>query len=93
VTRKPLEELDLVHEDEPKIAPKNPNEPRNEPRNEPESQILEIIGSNPSTSYEELVQLTQKSRSSIMRQIARLKASGRLKRIGPKKGGHWDIVE
>lgn len=28
----------------------------------------------------------------VEKQIAALKAEGRLKRIGPDKGGHWQVV-
>lgn len=87
VTRKPMEELDLVETDAPK------NEPENEPKNDLESRILEFIGSNPLVTYDELAQLTGKGRSSIMRIITGLKAAGRLERIGSKKGGHWKIIE
>jgi predicted HTH transcriptional regulator len=29
----------------------------------------------------------------VEKQIAKLRKDGRLKRIGPAKGGHWDVVE
>lgn len=74
-------------------ASKSANEPRNEPRNDIERQILEFIGSNSKISYDDLAQLTQKGRSSIMRTIARLKSMGLLKRVGPKKGGHWETIK
>jgi ATP-dependent DNA helicase RecG len=97
VARKPVEELDLEAENAPGNTPGKPGEPRNEPRNEPktdpEGQILEILGSRPEASYDELAELTLKGRSSIMRHIARLKARGRLKRVGPKKGGHWEVIK
>lgn len=67
--------------------------PINAPINGLQSQILAFIGSNPRVSYEVLAQLTQKDRSSIMRHIAKLKALGRLRRVGSKKSGHWEIME
>ena len=33
------------------------------------------------------------SRRAVAKQIAILKESGQLRRIGPDKGGHWEIVE
>jgi len=101
VFRKPPEELDLVNENEPNNKPINlgtpKDEPESEPKNEPEKntehKILEVLGSHPDMSYDDLARFTRKGRSTIMRQIARLKASGRLKRVGPKKGGHWEILE
>ena len=32
------------------------------------------------------------TRSTIQKHLANLKASGRLRRIGPDKGGHWEVV-
>ena len=32
------------------------------------------------------------NRSAIQKQIAKLKAAGRLRRVGPDKGGHWEVV-
>lgn len=89
VTRKPVDALDLVEAD----APKSLDEPKNKPKTDPDGKILEIIGSRPDVSYDELAELIRKGRSSIMPQIAKLKALGRLKRVGPKKGGHWEVIE
>ena len=33
------------------------------------------------------------NRSAIPKHLAKLMASGRLRRIGPDKGGHWVVVE
>ena len=33
------------------------------------------------------------NRSAIQKHLAKLKASGRLRRVGPDKGGHWEVVE
>ena len=97
VFRKPPEELDLENENEPDNKPINLGIPKHEPENEPEKntehRILEVLGSHPDMSYDDLARFTRKGRSTIMRHIARLKASGRLKRVGPKKGGRWEILE
>ena len=29
----------------------------------------------------------------VEKQIAALKAAGRLRRVGPAKGGHWEVVQ
>jgi predicted HTH transcriptional regulator len=29
----------------------------------------------------------------IKKQIEKLKASGRIKRVGPDKGGHWEVIK
>ncbi len=33
------------------------------------------------------------NRSAIQKQISRLKAAGRLRRVGPDKGGHWEVLK
>lgn len=100
VTRKPVEDLDLVDADAPIKAPETQIEPKNdgfEPRKELKkdfgSQILGFIGSNPMVTYDELAHLAGKGRSSVMRIIADLKTAGRLERIGSKKRGIWKIIE
>ena len=73
------------------------NAPVNAPVNAPEPslqvQLLNLVLSNPHLSYDKLAALTQKDRTTIMRNMAKLKAQGRLKRIGPAKGGHWKVIE
>jgi len=94
---KPAEELDLANVgapravNEPRIAPTNA--PINAPINVLQRQIIEFIRSDPATSYDDLAQSTKKDRTTIMRHIAKLKTFGLLKRIGPNKGGHWEILE
>jgi len=33
------------------------------------------------------------SRRAIAKQIDKLKKEGKLKRIGPDKGGHWEVLD
>ena len=73
------------------------NAPVNAPVNASELslqvQLLNFVLSNPHLSYNQLAALTQKDRTTIMRNVAKLKAQGRLKRIGPAKGGYWQVIE
>lgn len=100
VTRKPVEELDLMVADAPinevtkSNAPKNaPINDRDAPKNLLHQQILDFIRSNPEISYDDLARLTGKNRTTVMRNISKLKTLGFLKRIGSKKSGHWEIIE
>lgn len=54
--------------------------------------ILSIISHKPEVSASELVVLTGFSRQGIEWNLKKLKADGRLHRIGPDKGGHWEIL-
>jgi ATP-dependent DNA helicase RecG len=104
VTRKPVAELDLVEADAPGDRPGKPIAPKNAPKsgenasiNAPKNlihrQILDFIRSNPEISYDNLARLTGKDRTTVMRNISKLKTLGFLKRIGSKKTGHWEIIE
>ena len=55
--------------------------------------IIGLIMENPSISHDALAEQLGRARSSIIEQIAKLKSLGRLRRIGPDKGGHWEIVK
>ncbi len=46
----------------------------------------------PKITYAQLVNITGKSRDSIRKNINSLKKAGLIKRIGPDKGGHWQII-
>jgi len=55
--------------------------------------IMELVSSNPRTTFAEMVARLQISRSAIQKHITHLKDAQRLRRIGPDKGGHWEIVK
>lgn len=69
------------------------NAPINAPINEFQEQLLNAIRSNPAISYDELAQLVQKDRTTVRRNIGKLKAAGFLKRSGSRKTGHWEIID
>ncbi len=54
--------------------------------------IIALIKENPSISHDDLSERLGRARSTIIEQISKLKASGRLRRVGPDKGGHWEVV-
>ena len=54
--------------------------------------ILELIAKDPMISAQQLAQIVGISSRKIEVNIAKLKRRGRLKRIGPDKGGHWEVV-
>ena len=51
------------------------------------------IEKTPSLSIPEIAEKINKSKSAVERAIRKLREEGRLKRIGPAKGGHWKIIE
>ena len=60
------------------------------------SELQRIIMTNmlqkPRITYAQLVNITGKSREAIRKNINSLKKAGLVKRIGPDKGGHWQIT-
>ncbi len=59
-----------------------------------ENRRLSILGEikrNPKVTLPKLADTLGVNRRTIARDIAALKASNRLRRIGPDKGGHWEV--
>lgn len=54
--------------------------------------ILELMKQNPAITTTELAQLLNISRRAIAKQTALLKEKGLIRRIGPDKGGHWEVL-
>ena len=61
-------------------------------RNSLEEQIIAIIESDNKISIPKIAQEIGKGITGTKKYIANLKADNRLKRIGPDKGGHWEIL-
>jgi|GEM_PF-1277287 len=55
--------------------------------------ILLRLAETPGASIPELAQHLDKSDSAIERAIRKLRAEGKLRRIGPAKGGYWEVIE
>ena len=55
--------------------------------------ILEAIKKNPKITQNEFVEITGLTRRGIEWNLAKLKEEGIIKRIGPAKGGHWEVIE
>lgn len=55
--------------------------------------IVEQMRSNPTISIEELAELCGLTRDVINYNIRNLKNKRIIKRIGPDKGGHWEVID
>ena len=60
---------------------------------ESQQRILKLTKENPYISKKELAEIIGISTTAIDKNIKQLKKKGLLKRIGPDKGGHWEIVD
>ncbi len=60
--------------------------------NENQQKIIENIKNNPYITISELSSKLKLSTTAIENNIKKLKDKGIIKRIGPAKGGHWEII-
>ncbi len=54
--------------------------------------IVALMSTNPYITQKELSVSTGLSRRGVEKNISLLKKAGKIKRIGPAKGGHWEII-
>lgn len=54
-------------------------------------QILALMRDQPELTLAEVADALGRARSTVERAAARLQTEGRLRHVGPKKGGHWDV--
>ncbi|OGR63616.1 MAG: transcriptional regulator [Elusimicrobia bacterium GWB2_63_22] len=57
------------------------------------ARILELLQKNPSLTVPEISLRILKSESAVQRSILKLQISGRLKRAGSRKSGHWEVLK
>lgn len=62
------------------------------PRKTPDK-ILVLLREDPRLAIPDLAASIGKSESAVERAIRRLREQNRLRRIGPAKGGYWEVVE
>ena len=55
--------------------------------------ILEILAADPHCTYDVLADRLGISRRAVTKQISNLRKEGKLRRIGPDKGGHWEVID
>ena len=54
--------------------------------------IIELMQSDPAITIADLASTIGVTDRAIKKQIETLKAQGRIRRIGPDKGGHWEVT-
>ncbi len=69
-------------------------EPTREKASEKASEkIIRLVTANQHITISELAETIGVTTRSIERNIKNLQTQGRLKRIGPAKGGRWDVIK
>lgn len=56
------------------------------------ARILVLLAQNPTLTAPELTQRLELSTRAVEKQLAKLKTRNRLRRVGPSKGGHWEVL-
>lgn len=54
--------------------------------------IVEMMAANPSITTEQLAERIDISQRAVLKQINKLKEQGRICRVGPDKGGIWQVL-
>ena len=75
-----------------RLLPKSSSKssPKSSPKKE--DQIIEMIRRDASITTEKLGEALGISKRAVLKQIDKLKKQGRLRRVGPSKGGHWQVI-
>lgn len=55
--------------------------------------VVDLLRKNPVVTRSDLAQMLGLTDSGVKWQLNKLKAQGRIRRVGPDKGGHWEVLE
>jgi len=55
--------------------------------------ILDLIRENPYVTTQEMADSIGIIRRTVAKHIKSLQEKGKIKRIGPDKGGHWEVID
>ena len=61
--------------------------------NELDFEVLHLLKENPIYTREEIAQKVGKTARTVQRALDRLKADGKIVRIGNKVSGYWEVIE
>ncbi|MCL2484767.1 MAG: Fic family protein [Endomicrobia bacterium] len=77
------------------IENKCPENTQKTPRKHPENaqKILDALAINPSASRQELAKTLRMTEDRVKWNINKLREAGTIRRVGPDKGGHWEIIK
>ena len=57
-----------------------------------DSQIIALIEENPQISMTEIAMKLQRARSGIAKRLKAMQQNNLVRRVGPDKGGHWEVI-
>lgn len=62
-------------------------------RPDPINDLLNALRADPSADYATLAERLEVSEATVKRNIQKLKQQNRIRRVGSKKTGHWEVME
>ena len=83
--------LGCIHDAVVKVVKTPQKKTQKAPRKTPEA-ILHLLRKQPDMSFQQIAAKPGKSESAIKRAVRGLREACRLQRIGPDKGGHWEVL-
>jgi predicted HTH transcriptional regulator len=89
-TEKSSEETEKSSEETEKSSEET--EESSEETEKSSEKILRLIADNPEISSKEIASILNMTQRGVEKTIAKLKAAGQLRRIGPNKGGRWETI-
>ncbi len=66
--------------------------PYRKPKIELVEQLQQLVRTTPNITQDEMARLLGIARSTLNFHIGALKKSGRIRRVGSDKGGHWEVI-
>ena len=57
------------------------------------ARILQLMKEQPTISRRALAAQLARSETAIYKQLCKLRQQGKIRRVGPDKGGHWEVLE
>ncbi|MDO5527301.1 MAG: winged helix-turn-helix domain-containing protein [Prevotella sp.] len=54
--------------------------------------IISLISNNPNITTTQMATALGINRSAVSKHIKRMQAEGVIRRVGPDKGGHWEVT-
>lgn len=85
--------LDGLASGEGLAGSRNAGEAREKTREKTRDKILTLIAELPTITTAELAERIGITAKGIEWQLGKLKADGRIRRFGPDRGGHWEVLE
>jgi len=91
VYRKEIEGQESAGESIPKISQKTSQKASQKTSQKTSQKIIELMKNDPMITIADLAQLIGITERAVKMQINKMKAHGQIQRVGPDKGGRWQV--